>query len=69
MQPLATYTSSHVQSAWLDLFILSLFFHPAVHPNQAPKPCHQKRAFEKAAALNIKTFGKRKIFIWASLVT
>lgn len=50
------------------IFLFSLFSHPVVHPNQDPELSYQKRALEKPAALNVKTFGKKKIFIWTALV-
>ena len=52
---------------WLHLFILCS--HPAVHPDQDPELCYHKRALAKPAALNIRTLGKKKEFIWTSLVT
>lgn len=66
--PVATYISSHVLSHWPDLSV-SLSPFPAVYPNQDPELSYQKRALEKLAALNVKTFGKKKIFIWTSLAT
>lgn len=51
------------------IFLFSLSPFPAVYPNQDPELSYQKRALEKLAALNVKTFGKKKILIWTSLAT
>lgn len=69
LQALATYTCSFTCSLPALILLFSPFSHPAVHPDQTPEPCHQKRVLENPAALNMKTSGKRKIFIWTSLVT
>lgn len=49
------------------IFLFSLSPFPAVYPNQDPELFYQKRALEKLAALYVKAFGKKKIFIWTSL--
>lgn len=51
------------------IFLFFLCSPPAVHPDQDPELWYHRRALEKLAALNIKTFGKEKVFIWTSLVT
>lgn len=42
------------------IFLFSLSPFPAVYPNQDPELSYQKRALEKLAGLNVKTFGKKK---------
>lgn len=66
LRALATYTCSFTCSLPALILLFSPFSHPAVHPDQTPEPCHQKRVLENPAALNMKTSGKRKIFIWTS---
>lgn len=50
-------------------FLFFLCSHPTVHPYQEPELCCHKRELEKLAVLNIKAFGKKKVFVWTSLVT